>query len=89
MGQESLKSTSKSSGNPSIALVIRIKMAAWASVLLSPILPAAAAKLAEQLQLPNLTTLKLADLHWGLVPDHHTIAAPQPIFPRIVSEKPA
>jgi len=62
---------------------------AHASVLLSPILPAAAAKLAEQLQLPNLTTLKLADLHWGMVPDHHTIAAPQPIFPRIVSEKPA
>jgi len=62
---------------------------AHASVLLSPILPAAAAKLAEQLQLPRLTTLKLTDLHWGLLPDHHTIAVPQPIFPRIVSEKPA
>jgi methionyl-tRNA synthetase len=57
---------------------------AHASVLLSPILPDAAAKLAAQLNLPALTALKLADLHWGLLPDGHVIEKPQPVFPRIV-----
>jgi methionyl-tRNA synthetase len=61
---------------------------AHASVLLSPILPDAAAKLAAQINLPSLTTLKLADLHWGLLPDGHLIEKPLPIFPRIITEKP-
>jgi methionyl-tRNA synthetase len=59
---------------------------AHAAVLLSPILPDAAAKLADQLNLPGLTTFKLADLHWGLLPDGHSIGQPLPIFPRIVLE---
>jgi methionyl-tRNA synthetase len=59
---------------------------AHASVLLSPILPDAAAKLAAQINLPALTSLKLADLHWGLLPDGHAIEKPQPVFPRIVAE---
>lgn len=57
---------------------------AHATVLISPILPAAAEKLAAQLNFPVLTTLKLADLHWGLLPDGHEIGLPLPIFPRIV-----
>ncbi len=59
---------------------------AHAAVLLSPILPDAAAKLASQLKLPGLTNLKLTDLHWGLLPDGHSIDKPTPVFPRIVSE---
>ncbi|MCX6874616.1 MAG: methionine--tRNA ligase [Verrucomicrobia bacterium] len=59
---------------------------AHAAVLLSPILPDAAAKLASQLKLPSLTTLKLADLCWGLLPDGHAIGQPKPVFPRLVVE---
>ncbi len=56
---------------------------AHCAVLLSPVLPDASAKLAEQLKLPSLTTLKLADLQWGLIPDGHEIEKPSPVFPRI------
>ena len=59
---------------------------AHASVLLSPILPDAAVKLAAQLNLPALTTLQLDDLRWGLLPGGHQIEKPEPIFPRIVVE---
>jgi methionyl-tRNA synthetase len=59
------------------------------AVLISPILPEITAKLATQLNLPSLTTLKLADLHWGLLPDGHAIGKPKPVFPRIVLEEPA
>ena len=59
---------------------------AHASVLLSPILPDAAAKLAAQLNLPALTALQLDDLRWGLLPAGHQIEKPEPIFPRIVVE---
>ena len=59
---------------------------AHATVLLSPILPDAAAKLAGQLNLPALTGFKLTDLHWGLLPDGHVIEKPSPVFPRIVAE---
>ncbi len=59
---------------------------AHAAILLSPVLPDAAAKLANQLKLPGLTDFKLADLHWGLLPDGHIIDKPTPVFPRIVSE---
>ena len=62
---------------------------AHVAVLISPILPEITAKLAAQLNLPELTTLKLSDLHWGLLPDGHTIGKPSPAFPRIVVEKPA
>lgn len=59
---------------------------AHAAVLLSPVLPDAAAKLADQLNSPILTDLRLSDLQWGLLPDGHTIGKPQPIFPRIIAE---
>jgi methionyl-tRNA synthetase len=59
---------------------------AHATVLLSPVLPDAAAKLAGQLNLPALMTFKLTDLHWGLLPDGHVIEKPSPVFPRIVAE---
>ena len=59
---------------------------AHASVMLSPILPDAAAKLAAQLNLSALTTLQLDDLCWGLLPAGHQIENPEPIFPRIVVE---
>ena len=56
---------------------------AHCAVLLSPILPEAAAKLATQLKLPSLTELTLDDLKWGLIPDGHEIEKPSPVFPRI------
>ncbi|MES2475197.1 MAG: methionine--tRNA ligase [Verrucomicrobiota bacterium] len=59
------------------------------AVLISPVLPQITAKLAEQLNLPSLTTLKLTDLNWGLLPDGHPIGKPKPVFPRIVIEEPA
>jgi methionyl-tRNA synthetase len=62
---------------------------AHAAVLLSPILPDVTEKLAEQLNFPQLTGFKLADLKWGLLPASHAIGQPTPIFPRIVSEEKA
>jgi len=59
------------------------------AVLISPVLPEITAKLATQLNLPGLTTLKLADLQWGILPDGHAIGKPMPVFPRIVIEEPA
>ena len=60
---------------------------AHAAVMLSPILPDAAAKLADQLNFPALTALMLDDLHWGLLADGHGIGKPKPVFPRIVVEE--
>ena len=62
---------------------------AHAAVLLSPVLPDAAAKLAAQLNLPSLKSLQLHDLRWGLLPAGHTIAKPKPVFPKIIVEDPA
>ncbi len=62
---------------------------AHCAVLLSPILPDAAAKLAAQLNLPSLAALHLDDLQWGLIPEGHTIGKPKPVFPRIILEEPA
>jgi methionyl-tRNA synthetase len=59
---------------------------AHCAVLLSPVVPQAAAKLAEQVRLPDLASLKLADLRWGLLADAHAIGKPKPVFPRIVVE---
>ena len=61
---------------------------AHCAVLLSPVLPDAASKLAAQLRLPGFGTLGLSDLKWGLLPDGHEIDKPQPVFPRIVIETP-
>jgi methionyl-tRNA synthetase len=60
---------------------------AHCAVLLSPVLPDAAEKLAAQLNLPKLGELSLADLHWGLIPEGHAIGKPKPVFPRIVVEE--
>lgn len=60
---------------------------AHCAVLLSPVLPDAAEKLASQLNLPKLGELSLADLHWGLIPEGHAIGKPKPVFPRIVVEE--
>ncbi len=60
---------------------------AHATVLLSPILPTAAAQLADQLNRPDLLDLKLEDLRWGLLADGHAIHKPQPVFPRILVEE--
>jgi methionyl-tRNA synthetase len=60
---------------------------AHCAVMLSPVLPDAAAKLASQLNLPSLAELGLSDLHWGLLPEGHTIGKPQPVFPKIVMDE--
>lgn len=59
---------------------------AHCAVMLSPILPDAAAKLAAQIDLAGLLENKLPDLAWGMVPNGHTIQKPSPVFPRIVIE---
>lgn len=59
---------------------------AHCAALLSPILPDAATKLASQLQLPGLASMRLNDLAWGLIPDGHSIGKPKPVFPRIQIE---
>jgi methionyl-tRNA synthetase len=59
---------------------------AHCAVLLSPVLPEAAAKLASQLRADSLLSLKIADLQWGLLADGHEIGKPKPVFPRIVVE---
>jgi methionyl-tRNA synthetase len=62
---------------------------AHCAVLLSPILPDAAAKLAAQLNLPYLMETGLSGLHWGLIPDGHSIGKPKPVFPKIMLEEQA
>ncbi|MEM9080200.1 MAG: class I tRNA ligase family protein [Verrucomicrobiota bacterium] len=58
---------------------------AQASILLTPFLPAAAAKMQAQLNLDS-SNLKLPDLQWGLLKPGHTTNKPKPVFPRL--EKP-
>ena len=60
---------------------------AHCAVLLSPVLPDAAAKLAAQLALPSLTETGLSELHWGLIPEGHAIGKPKPVFPKIIVEE--
>ena len=73
---------------PRLARVLQhlAESVAHAAVMLSPVLPEAAAKLAAQLNRPELMALKAADLAWGLLPEGHTINKPEPVFPRIVIE---
>jgi methionyl-tRNA synthetase len=61
---------------------------AHCAVMLSPVLPDAATKLASQLNLPSLADLHLSELHWGLIPEGHAIGKPKPVFPKIVVEEP-
>ena len=57
------------------------------SVLLSPVIPEACAKIQSQLRLPELADKKLSELTWGLIPAGHEIGKPKPIFPRIQLEE--
>ncbi len=58
---------------------------AHCAVMLSPVLPDAAGKLAAQLNLSSLTEIGLSDLRWGLIPEEHAIGKPLPVFPRILT----
>jgi len=64
-----------------------VESVAHLAVLLSPVLPDPAARLAHQLRLESLDQLRLDDLAWGLVPDGHQTGKPKPVFPRIVIEE--
>ena len=64
-----------------------VESLAHCAVLLSPVLPEPAARIAAQLRIDNLLDLKLADLSWGLVPDGHETGKPKPVFPKIVIEE--
>jgi len=57
---------------------------AHCAVMLSPVLPDASAKLASQLNQPDLLSRTLDQLSWGLLENGHIIDKPQPVFPRIV-----
>jgi methionyl-tRNA synthetase len=54
------------------------------SVLLSPVMPTAAAKIQQQLGWTPPVGFLLSDLKWGLLPDGHTLGEPSPIFPKIL-----
>ena len=58
------------------------------AILLSPILPAAAAKIYGQLNKPGFAELNLDDLKWGLLEAGHLTGKPKPVFPRIQVENP-
>lgn len=65
------------------ALAHLLESVAHAAVLISPVLPTAAASIRDQLGAPFLADLHLPDLRWGLLPDGHPTRMPQPIFPRL------
>jgi len=56
------------------------------AILISPVLPKAAAAIFGQLNWNGPFTLALAETTWGLLPDGHVLGSPTPIFPRIVSD---
>ncbi|MDB6132961.1 MAG: metg: methionine--trna ligase [Verrucomicrobiales bacterium] len=58
------------------------------SVLLSPAIPAAAAKIQTQLGWTPPAGFTLQDLQWGLLPDGHTLGEPQPLFPKVLLPPP-
>ena len=57
------------------------------AVLLSPVLPASAAKIRSQLRFDPDQEAMLADLQWGLLPPNHQTGKPKPVFPRIDTRK--
>ncbi len=57
------------------------------AILISPVLPKAAAGIFAQLNWSKSVTL--ADLAWGGLPDGHQLGAPTPLFPRIQTEEKA
>lgn len=54
------------------------------SVLLTPVMPGAAAKMQQQLGWTPPAGLTLSGLKWGLLPDGHQLGEPSPIFPKIL-----
>lgn len=64
-----------------------VESLAHCAILLSPVLPDPAARIAAQLRMENLADLRLDDLQWGLVPDGHETGKPKPVFPKIVAEE--
>jgi len=76
------------SQNSRLAAVLyhMVESCAHISVLLSPVTPAACAKIQNQLRLENLGEIKLSNLNWGIIPTDHEIGKPKPVFPRIQIE---
>jgi methionyl-tRNA synthetase len=66
-----------------------VESLAHCAVLLSPVLPDPAERIAAQLRMEDLLKLKLDDLKWGLVAEAHETGKPKPVFPRIVIEEEA
>jgi methionyl-tRNA synthetase len=64
-----------------------VESLAHLTVLISPVLPEPAARLAHQLRKDDLLSLKLDDLQWGLIENGHQTGKPKPVFPRIVIEE--
>jgi methionyl-tRNA synthetase len=64
-----------------------VESLAHCAVLISPVLPDPAERIAAQLRMDTLPELKLDDLQWGLVPDGHETGKPKPVFPKIVTEE--
>jgi len=64
-----------------------VESLAHCAVLLSPVLPDPAARIASQLRMDDLLALKLDELKWGLMPNGHETGKPKPVFPRIVIEE--
>jgi len=64
-----------------------VESLAHCAVLISPVIPDPAGRIAAQLKMDDLLSLKLGDLKWGLVPDGHETGKPKPVFPKIVVEE--
>jgi methionyl-tRNA synthetase len=60
-----------------------VETVAHAAILLSPVLPEAAAKIRDQLRAPFLADLTLDGVKWGLLPPGHETGKPKPVFPRL------
>ena len=57
------------------------------SIVLSPVMPGACARLQSQLGWTPPAGLRLQDLHWGLLPDGHQLGEPVVLFPKIFPPK--
>jgi methionyl-tRNA synthetase len=71
---------------PAVASIMRCvaETMAHLSVLLSPAIPATAARIQAQLGWTPPAGFTLADLKWGLLPDGHQLGEPQPLFPKVM-----
>jgi len=64
-----------------------VEPVALASVLLSPIIPTACARIQGQLKAEFLEDLKISELKWGLLPTGHVTGKAKPVFPQISLEE--